>query len=96
MENNSEAPCPFVTLGQLGSFVHKPVVVAGKIGSITDRTIILDGDNGLKVTINRSLPVLFPVEPGTAILVRGFVNPDNSIVESKEFPPTPLGERFGK
>lgn len=96
MGSNSETPCPFVTIQQLSSFVHKPVVVAGKIASATDRTIVLDGDNGAKITVNRSQPVLFQVEPGSAILVRGSVNPDGSIVESKEFPSTPLGENFGK
>lgn len=94
MENNSETPCPFVSAQQLSSFVNKPVVVAGSIASVTDRTMILDGGDGSKITINRSQPVLFPVEPGVAVMVRGFVNPDSSIVESKEFPPTPLGEAF--
>lgn len=91
-----ETPCPFVTSNQLSSFVDKPVVVAGKIASVTDRTMTLDGGDGSKITINRSQPVLFPVEPGIAILVRGFVSSDSSIVESKEFPPTPLGDKFGK
>lgn len=95
MDNNSETPAPFVKAEQLNSLVHKAVVFVGKVESATDQKLILDSGDGKKVTVNRSQPILTPVEQANTVLVRGFVSPDLSIAECKTFPPTVLCEKFG-
>lgn len=96
MENNTEVPSPFITAKQLNSFLHKPVIVAGKVVSVNESTMTLDGGDPGKVNVVRSKPSQAMIEPGMNIMVRGFVNQDLTIAESKNFPATDLGESFGK
>lgn len=95
MEQVSELPCPFVTAKQLNTMMQKTVMVAGKVITATDSTILLDSGEDKKITVYRSKPFLVHVEVGMNVLIRGTVNPDLSIAESKDFPPSDVGERFG-
>lgn len=75
--------------------MQKTVMVAGKVITATDSTLILESGEDKKITVYRSKPFLVLVEVGMNVLIRGTVNPDLSIVESKDFPPSDIGERFG-
>lgn len=92
----TEIPCPFVTAAQLNTLVHKCVVIAGKVLSATDKTILIDAGDGNNITVNRSHPIFVHVDVSCHVLVRGVVNPDLTINESPTFPPTVLGDKFGK
>lgn len=95
MENNTEVPSPFVTAKQLNSFLHKPVIVAGKVENVNEATLTIDGGDQGKVSVVRSKPAQAMIEPGMNVLIRGFVNQDLTVAESKNFPATDLGENFG-
>lgn len=95
MDNTSETPAPFITAKQLKEFVHKPVVVAGKVTAVTDRSLSLDDGTGTIINVMRSQPTQYRAEVGMHFLVRGFVSPDSSVTESKQFAPTDLGDKFG-
>lgn len=92
----AEIPCPFVTAAQLNTLIHKCVVIAGKVLSATDKTILIDAGDGNNITVNRSHPIFVHVDVNSYVLVRGVVNPDLTINESPTFPPTVLGDKFGK
>lgn len=95
LENNSETPSPFITAKQLNSFLLKPVVVAGKVSAVSDATMTLDGGDAGRVTVVRSRPSKIMIETGMNVMVRGFVNQDLTVAESKTFSATDLGENFG-
>lgn len=94
METN-ELPSPFITAKQLNAYLHKSVTVAGRAVSVTDSTLILDGGDQGKVTVARAQPSQVMIEQGMNMMVRGFVNQDLSVAESKNFPASDLGEKFG-
>lgn len=96
MDANTEIPCPFVTAAQLKTLIHKSVVIAGKVLTVSDKLILIDAGDGNNITVNRSKPIFVHVDVNSHVLVRGFVNPDNTINESPTFPPTVLGDKFGK
>lgn len=96
LENNAETPSPFITAKQLNSFLHKPVIVAGKVSAVSESTMILDGGDAGKVNVVRSRPSKIMIESGMNVMVRGFVNQDLTVAESKTFPATDLGEGFGE
>lgn len=92
-----EVPAPLVTAGIIANYVKKPVMFAGKVVSSTPNSVVLDGgDGGRQVTVARAMPPLVNIDQGMTIMVRGFVNEDNSIAESTTFPATILGDNFGK
>lgn len=95
MENNTEVPSPFITARQLNSFLHKPVIVAGKVENVNEATLTLDGGDQGKVNVVRSKPAQAMIEPGMNVMIRGFVNQNLTVAESKNFPATDLGENFG-
>lgn len=95
MENESEVPAPFITAKQLNSYILKPVMVAGKVLTVNDSTFVLDGGDQGKVSVLRCKPSPIMVQPGMNLLVRGFVNQDLSVAESKNFPASDLGDKFG-
>lgn len=89
-------PSPFVTGMQLNAHMNKQVVVAGKVATVNEGAITLDCGEGGKVTVVRNRAAMIMIEPGMNIMVRGRVNPDLTVAESPSFPPTDLGEKFGK
>lgn len=96
MDNTAESPAQFVTSKQLGAHMHKPVFVAGRVTAASDTSLTLQGFQGEQpITVARASPALVDIETGMTVMIRGFVNQDLSIAESRIHPACDLGDKFG-
>lgn len=96
MESASEVPSPLVTAGQLSMHLHKTVMFAGKVVAVDASSLSVNGGDGSSnVAVVRAVPSQVQIEPGMHVLVRGSVNDNLSISESRNFPTTVLSDNFG-